>query len=268
MGASGYTAPVREVEVSDAVLRELPLPAIGDGADKHRRGTVLVVGGTVETPGAAILAGVAALRVGAGRLRIAIAGEVAAAVAVAVPEARVIGLPAPLEEAAAADAVLVGSGWSAPDDAAVAAVARARGTVVVDAGALRAAPALVGALGRRAVLLPNEREAAELGDCGRAVVSCRGAVTRTVAPGGPVYVDRAGSVGLATSGSGDVAAGMVAGLAARGADPLAAAVWGARLHRRAGERLGGTGFLARELLLTIRDVLPAVDYGASYTRAQ
>ncbi|HEX8687193.1 MAG TPA: MbtH family NRPS accessory protein, partial [Pyrinomonadaceae bacterium] len=60
-----------------------------------------------------------------------------------------------------------------------------------------------------------------------------------------------GSVGLATSGSGDVLAGVIAGLVARGAEPLRAAAWGVYLHARAGERLsarlGTLGLLAREL---------------------
>jgi NAD(P)H-hydrate repair Nnr-like enzyme with NAD(P)H-hydrate dehydratase domain len=53
------------------------------------------------------------------------------------------------------------------------------------------------------------------------------------------------------SGSGDVQAGVVAGLLARGAPPAQAAVWGAYLHGAAGERLaarvGPVGFLAREI---------------------
>jgi NAD(P)H-hydrate repair Nnr-like enzyme with NAD(P)H-hydrate dehydratase domain len=67
-----------------------------------------------------------------------------------------------------------------------------------------------------------------------------------------VYSNRAGNVGLATSGSGDVLAGIISGLAARGAPPLQAAVWGVYLHARAGDelakRMGRVGYLARELL--------------------
>jgi ADP-dependent NAD(P)H-hydrate dehydratase len=59
-----------------------------------------------------------------------------------------------------------------------------------------------------------------------------------------------------TSGSGDVAAGAVAGLLASGADGVAAAVWGVHLHGAAGERLaariGHLGFLARELVDELR----------------
>jgi NAD(P)H-hydrate repair Nnr-like enzyme with NAD(P)H-hydrate dehydratase domain len=56
---------------------------------------------------------------------------------------------------------------------------------------------------------------------------------------------------LGVSGSGDVQAGIVSGLLARGADPAQAAVWGGYVHARTGERLaaavGLVGYLAREL---------------------
>jgi NAD(P)H-hydrate repair Nnr-like enzyme with NAD(P)H-hydrate dehydratase domain len=67
---------------------------------------------------------------------------------------------------------------------------------------------------------------------------------------------KGGGVGLATSGSGDVLAGIIAGLAARGTDPFAAAIWGVFLHGEAGSQLakkvGSLGFLARE----IPDLIP------------
>src|SRR5439155_1722946 len=59
--------------VSSQVLRAWPLPDVDDGAGKGARGTVVVVGGAADTPGAVLLSGIAALRVGAGRLRIATA---------------------------------------------------------------------------------------------------------------------------------------------------------------------------------------------------
>jgi ADP-dependent NAD(P)H-hydrate dehydratase len=68
--------------------------------------------------------------------------------------------------------------------------------------------------------------------------------------------------GLATSGSGDTLAGVIAGLAARGAGLREAALWGVSLHAHAGaalaRRLGAIGYLARELLdelpLALRDL--------------
>jgi ADP-dependent NAD(P)H-hydrate dehydratase len=73
-----------------------------------------------------------------------------------------------------------------------------------------------------------------------------------------MWQDGSGNPGLGTSGSGDVLAGAIGGLAARGASPDQAAVWGVHLHAEAGERLaariGAVGYLARELL----DELPQV----------
>ena len=71
----------------------------------------------------------------------------------------------------------------------------------------------------------------------RSVVLCGGAETLAVQPDGESYRITEGGPGLGTSGSGDVQAGLVTGLLARGADPLQAAVWGGYLHGAAGDRL-------------------------------
>jgi NAD(P)H-hydrate repair Nnr-like enzyme with NAD(P)H-hydrate dehydratase domain len=75
----------------------------------------------------------------------------------------------------------------------------------------------------------------------------KGPLTVIAAPDGRLWRHRGGNVGLATSGSGDVLAGLVAALAARGASLEQAAAWGVALHARAGEALGPMGYLAREL---------------------
>jgi ADP-dependent NAD(P)H-hydrate dehydratase len=68
-------------------------------------------------------------------------------------------------------------------------------------------------------------------------------------------VCRDGNVGLATSGSGDVLAGVVTGLVGRVAAPFTATHWGVHLNAKAGDlafqKIGPLGFLARELLLEI-----------------
>ncbi len=56
--------------VTTQLLRSWAPQEPGDGGDKHSRGTVAVVGGGTSTPGAVLLAGLAALRVGAGRLQV------------------------------------------------------------------------------------------------------------------------------------------------------------------------------------------------------
>lgn len=99
--------PNGPVDVTGGLLRGWPLPE--PGGDKESRGRVLVLGGTASTPGAVLLAGEAVLRAGGGKLQIATAEPVAAALAVAVPEALVAPLPTDAKghiDAAAADEVL------------------------------------------------------------------------------------------------------------------------------------------------------------------
>jgi hydroxyethylthiazole kinase-like uncharacterized protein yjeF len=96
-----------------------------------------------------------------------------------------------------------------------------------------------------------ERHAQDAAEAWNAVVVLKGARTVIGAPTGERWQHEGGNIGLATSGSGDVLAGIMAGLAARGADLAQAACWGVALHARAGEqlakRLGTLGYLAREL---------------------
>lgn len=264
--------PADDAVLSPASLRDWPLPEAEDGSDKRERGTALVVGGCAATPGAVLLAGLAALRVGAGRLQLATVPETAAALGVAVPEAMVLGMPAdelgqvPLE---GVSAVLVGPGLLDADRTGLLLeqlLPRLDGRpCVLDAVALHALPdrPLHGA-----VLTPNGKELAaldddatdDLGDQALRVATARGAVVATqgwvAAADGRRWRNDTGAVGLATSGSGDVLAGAVLGLLARGSDPCQAACWATYLHGSAGDRLaasrGRTGFLARELL----DALP------------
>jgi hydroxyethylthiazole kinase-like uncharacterized protein yjeF len=278
------------VRVDERMLRGWPLPPPGDS--KNARGRIVVVGGSEQSPGAVMLAGLAALRVGAGRLTLVTPESIAVPVAVAVPEAGVLALgeePSPRrlltdevrEELATADAVLVGPGIADSRLARllVEAVHDAIGErtgLVLDAFALGVLPELDGlVLPRRAVLSPNTEEAGIL--LGRDVDDVAEAVARIAARygaatscygdiaaphgDGPWHVD-AGGPGLGTSGSGDVLAGAVAGLLARGADAAQAAVWATYLHADAGDRLSQRiaplGFLAGELCAELPHALAAV----------
>ena len=258
--------------MSPSPLAERPLPRHDAGHDKDSRGQVLIVAGSDRTPGAALLAGTAAVRVGAGKLQIATAPDNRTAIGIHVPEALVFDLADTKQlttAATRADAVVVGPGLLDRDAETVIAVAAAlEDTVlVIDAGSLRHLPEK---LPRRTILMPNVDEAEDLGIAAsedgvvdaarrfRAVIAVRGAETWMADPSGAVFCDDAGNVGLAVSGSGDVLSGMVGGLAARGADPLTAVLWAVHVHGIAGERLAERvapiGFLARELL----DVVPGV----------
>jgi hydroxyethylthiazole kinase-like uncharacterized protein yjeF len=271
--------------VTIELLREWGLPDPGDS--KKTRGEIVVVGGSLRTPGAVVLAGEAALRVGAGRLALLVPAPVQDQLGVVIPEAAVWALPAssrsrmpdPLRDAIGrADAVLVGPGFDDPAETrrTLRAVADCGpGCLVLDAFAL----GVLDRVRRRElpdtlVLTPNAEEAAillgrELGEDPvadlreiarryEAVVSCYGDVAT---PQGESWRVPAGGPGLGTSGSGDVLGGAIAGMAARGVRPEHAAVWGSWVHARAGDRLTervGLGFLARDIAAELTPVLKEV----------
>jgi hydroxyethylthiazole kinase-like uncharacterized protein yjeF len=264
----------------------------------------MIAGGSSEIPGALLLAGVAALRAGAGKLQLAAPGSTAPSLAVTLPEARVFALPETsdgyldkkagsrvVECANHADAILVGPGMLNEDaikgfmDEIVRRVADK--PLVIDAVALSA---LRGERYRfteeaRVVLTPNVGELANItGDTKtaieadprsaatalardlNAVVVVKGPETFVATPYGEVFRYSEGEVGLATSGSGDILAGILVGFLARGATLDQAAVWAVYLHGSAGNRLrrqmGAIGFLARELSAEI----PALMNGLSGKR--
>lgn len=270
------------------MLRTLPLPVLPADCDKEDRGSVFVVGGGADMLGAVALAGLAALRVGAGKLQMRTERRAVPALAALAPEARVIeggarhGLKAAEAAARAATALVVGPGMNESRRhrrLAVDLLAAASSAVaVIDAGALPApgeAEAFSRLSGGRTVLTPHagemafllgvekseikadpEAAAREAAGRLRSVVVMKGAMTFILSPDGTGWRHDGGVSGLATSGSGDVLAGVIGGLLARGAPPLVAAAWGVVLHAEAGAALAAAGaplgFLARELL----DVLP------------
>ncbi|PPF33321.1 NAD(P)H-hydrate dehydratase [Rathayibacter sp. AY1A2] len=273
--------------MSDLVSRALleqrwPLPE--PGGSKHSRGDVVVVGGARKTPGAAILAGIAALRTGAGRITLCVAESVASATAVALPECGVVplaetrtgsvsgrGLDVLAGELSSADVALIGPGLD--DPRATAATLRALAPLLDDVpavhldafplGVLPGQRRLARRLAGRLLLTPNSEEASrllgeEVDDVERAALAVAeryGAVVslfNTIAsPDGAAVRIEGEHPGLATAGSGDVLAGATAGLRGRGVDPMGAAAWGAFLHTEADTRLsariGPAGYLASEI---------------------
>ncbi|MCU1501987.1 MAG: carbohydrate kinase, YjeF related protein, partial [Ilumatobacteraceae bacterium] len=172
------------IRLDAGLLARWPLP-VDDHGDKHVRGTVLVLGGGPSTLGAVLLAGSAALRMGAGRLQIGVAAPAPAALGVAVPEAMVVELPThrdgrlrPHRAAAAvrsliegADAILVGPGMLAGPATLqfvgdVLAAASPTAIVVLDAAALPAASHTdadtLARVRSRVALTPNRQEAQAL----------------------------------------------------------------------------------------------------------
>lgn len=281
------------MKLGQTALRAHPLPPVVDG-DKETKGRILIVAGSRDVPGAALLAATGAMRAGAGKLRIATVESAASLIGVAMPGAMVVGLPeaadggfAPsaakrvLELAKQVDAVVAGPGVKRN---------RCCGRMSEKLFAGEAALALDVALletlkppeAKRkspAILLPNAEELGALLDCReeevqqdpigcgrraaqryRAIVLVKGVTSHVVTPDGDSWTYDGGAPGLGVSGSGDVLAGVVGGLLARGAEPLNALLWAAWLHGEAGTKLAKTigpiGFLAREIAGEIPALLP------------
>lgn len=271
-------------------LREHPLPAPGVHADKNARGRVFIVGGCARVPGGLLLTAEAALRAGAGKVKVATAASIALGLGIAMPEiavfpleedrdGEIVGLPDGIEaDIARSDAVVVGPAMG-QGSAAGSVVDRLLADdgqlgLVLDAGALMNLSIRATELAHRptpAVLTPHIGEMAALLRCDPAdieadrpaavrqaaerygaVVALKGSTSLVADRDGALFAYAGGGVGLATGGSGDVLAGIVAGLVARGTPPLDAALWAVWLHGEAGRRcameIGPLGFLARELL--------------------
>lgn len=278
-------------------LRAHPLPGYGDATDKNSRGRLLCIGGGASAPGALLLTGEAALRAGCGKVQIATARAMIPHLAAAFPEAGMIALHADEEgdltgdaaemlggHVSHSDALVIGCGTSHCDNVAaltesLLATPHIELAVLLDAGACVAARAIAESVRGhegRMVMIPHPGEMATLMDVDLAeverdgesvvraavdrfgaTVALRGAETIVGAPDGRLLRYPGGGIGLATGGSGDVAAGVIGGLLARGADPLTATAWGVWLHGEAGRNLGAPGFLARELLPLIPRMIEA-----------
>lgn len=273
------------------LLRQLPLPEPEQDTDKNRRGTLLVVGGSACSPGAVMLSGVAAFRAAAGKVLLAVPNNLAVPIAIGFPEAGIHGLPAGSEAvldvasasdqiarlAQGVDSVLIGPGLadeSAAQELTKRLLMQLSGpTLIFDALSLTGLwrhPNLTQPHAGRLVITPHAGEmarltgatveqvrtnaqefAAEAAQRLGCITVLKGARTFIARPDGALYIYEASLPALATSGSGDVLAGLLAGLTARGATVLQSALWAVYLHASAGrvlsDRLGPLGLLAREL---------------------
>ena len=259
--------------IDRALLDRHPLPAVTAG-DKESKGRILILAGSRDVPGAALLAAHGAMRAGAGKLRIGTVASISVPLGVAMPEAMVIGLPEHrdggfagsavdriAELAAHADAVVAGMGVETGEickriaDVLLESEAR----LALDAALLRSLEPLTALETERAVmpvLLPHAGELADMLDCDEeeveadplrcgyraaqlyaSVVLVKGVVSHVVHPDGRAFRYEGGAPGLGVSGSGDTLAGIVGGLLARGAGPLNALLWGVWLHGEAGAAL-------------------------------
>lgn len=277
------------------------LPRRRQDSHKGSYGKVMCLAGSARFRGAAALAAEGALRAGAGLVTLASVEPVIAAVAARCPEC--VFLPcrqsagggvsaqsgkAVLEKVRGMEVLLFGPGLGDTDD--TAALLEQLGpsagcALVLDADGLNAAAkmdALPRSPGLPLILTPHPGEMARL--CGltiaevnagregiaagyaRAedcVVVLKGHRTIVAGPQGEVFVNPTGNSGLSRGGSGDILAGMIAGLAAQGLSPLDAAVCGVWLHGAAADqcakRLGQYGMLPHDLFADLGALFAAAE---------
>lgn len=263
------------------------LPKRQRGGNKGTFGKVLLIAGSLNMAGAAILAARAAYRTGAGMVKVITCAGNRTILQQAVPEA-LLGTPDELDRSVEwADVIAVGPGLGKSAEALSCLEGVIYGSklpLLADADALnllaehpelRAALAEQGAAGRKVILTPHVGELArltgqsvsacaeELLSCGialaselHAVVTAKDARTLICGEGHDVCVNLSGSNGMATAGSGDVLAGITAALLGQGMDAFEAAAVGAYIHGRAGEKAVGKrgeyGCMAGDLTAQMR----------------
>ena len=248
---------------------------------------VRVVAGSPGMGGAASLASAAAMRAGAGMVRLSWrAGHDAFT-----PPTEVVGVPLPAENWASFvahdivrfGALVIGPGLGRGDDVAVEVretLAACDVTAIVDGDGILGA---VDPAGGHSVLLsrpgatiltPHDGEFGALGgdvhstdriDATRAlarrtgcVVARKGPTTIVAEPEGGVHLVVSGDERLATAGSGDVLAGITGAFVARGLAPHLAVAAAAQVHGMAGSRCTTEGTIARDVLSAVPEVLSEV----------
>lgn len=262
-----------EVYLLDRIEAACRLPFRSPDAHKFAAGALLMIAGSDQYRGAAMLAGEAALRIGCGMLYLGVPASIRAAIDTGLREAITFPLPetrqgtvsgdawaaiAPYLERA--DAVAIGPGMGRDEETdrfIVDFVSRLEKPVVIDADGLTAfagrsevfasikAPVVItphsGELkrltGGEIPKSPPERIAktTELARSLGVTLVHKGAPSLVAAPAGGLWINASGSSALATGGTGDVLTGLVGGLLAQGAGPLDAACTACFLHGRAGE---------------------------------
>lgn len=243
IGIEGGQPSMFVAEATDA-----PLPRRARTAHKWSAGAVLVLGGSIGMVGASVLAGKSALNFGAGS--VAVASPHCEIVQGLAPELLAFTIDDAGERLSRFDVVVAGPGLADTDAAVVRPILSKAERVVLDAGGLT--PATLAAAregGADVVVTPHDGEFARLAGIGAGTFSIRSFSWREgvtvlrkgnptmVTDGGLPTLVTTGGPELASIGTGDVLAGMVGALWARGLEPVEAAVSAAYWHGVAGASL-------------------------------
>ncbi len=259
-------------ETDDRLIDKIIRPR-EKNTNKGDYGRLLIIAGSKGMAGAAVLASRASLRSGAGLVTLALPESAYPVAAPNIIETITMPLAESaegriskengdrlIEKAKTQSAMLIGCGMGDCEDTRenVRNIVRNAGKpVVIDADGLNALSGDIDILKNKSsdvILTPHPKEFSRL--CGLTVeeveadrvgsarrfaaeygviVVLKGARTVVASPEGMIYINSTGNPGMATAGSGDVLAGIIASFCAQGIRPLAAAVAGAFIHGRAGD---------------------------------
>lgn len=281
------------VDVADADMVSAWLPERNPASHKGTFGTAFVVAGSTSYTGAALLAGSAAYRVGAGLVTIAVPEPLHSAIAGHLPEATWILLPhehgyisetailSLLNNLGRATSILLGPGIGDKATTKIFIEQILPGfelPLVVDADGLRHLSQIAGwhkKMNSPAILTPHPGEMSALTGLSREeiqadrqtvaekyarewghVVVLKGAFTVVASPDGRTTIIPVATPALARAGTGDVLAGLIVGLRAQGVPAYEAAVAGAYIHAQAGLRAAED--LGTTASVLASDVLAAV----------
>jgi hydroxyethylthiazole kinase-like uncharacterized protein yjeF len=268
-------------QVTPALFRHC-LQARRRNSHKGSFGSVAIIGGAPGMAGAALLAGRAALKLGAGRVYLGMLEHLS--IDSGQPE---LMLRSPQEASDAATVIAIGPGLgqSAQAGELLASALDSNLPLVIDADAINLLAQVTRLQRKVAVrpaptfLTPHPAEAARLLDCSTATiqadrlaaalelagrlnshVALKGCGTLIAAPDGRWFINTTGNPGLASAGSGDVLTGMLAALLAQGWLALEALLGAVHLHGSAADacvaaRLGPVGLAAGELIASGRHIL-------------
>lgn len=252
--------------VDDSVLAALPLRRPRN-FHKGNAGGVAVIGGAAGMLGACLLAGRAALRLGAGKVFLGLLSERAPEVDLVQPEL-MLRKPEALLNEAAVTAIAAGPGMGTDSQAqrVLTQALRSNVPLVLDADALNLVASyavLQSAVQVRqapTVLTPHPAEAARLlgkktnevqadrvtsalvlAQRFRSMVVLKGNGSVCTHPDGRWWINPTGNPGMASAGMGDVLSGMIAALIAQGATPEQALLAAVYLHGAAGDDLAVSG---------------------------
>lgn len=267
LDVSGATA---HLVTDEDVVAWVPERAVDDHKWRH---AVWLVAGSSEMPGAPRLAAMAALRGGAGYLRLSTPGVAAPPApieAVEYPVAADGWAPSVIEGASRFAAIAVGPGLGRTEATAIEVRRLVEGVdrpLVIDGDALSAlgsdAADVVAGRSAPTVLTPHDGEferltggppgrdridaARQLAAVTRATVLLKGPTTVVADPTGACLLVRAGDQRLATAGTGDVLTGLVSAHLALGVPALHAAAAAAHLHGLAAMLGPARGLVASDL---------------------